>query len=167
MITFFLPFSVFWLNVFYDEEEKGLFKQPWKCRVQAKDTTYKHTCMHTRSVHYTHVGQHVYEWIIPVCCVSFFFSVFFFFFFRSLSFSTSFSLPIDFFSEFFSSIYVCLCVSTSCRERTCKKTELTKENFTRPILPLSTFCVLHLNSNVEKKRKRRAERARNGTIFIL
>lgn len=127
--------------------------------------TNTHACTHDQSTTHTSVSTYMNESYLSAAWVSSspcsFFSSF------VLSRSRRPFLYLSTSSRSFFLLYMCVCVSTSCRERTCKKTELTKENFTRPILPLSTFCVLHLNSNVEKKRKRRAERARNGTIFIL
>ena len=94
------------------------------------------------------------------CLREFLLAVFFFFFFSFFSSPRS-RRPVLYLSTIFFTY-----ISTSCRERTCKKTEPTKENFTRPILPLSTFCVLH-QFNVEKKRGNETEREENGTGCIF
>ena len=98
-------------------------------------------CTCTQYVHCCMVGQRMYEWIIPLDMSSFF-SFFFSF--------TAFLLPINFFYFVFQ----------LCRDRA-SKTEQTEENFTRPILPLSTFCVLHqLTVKRETYALKRRERQR-------
>lgn len=74
-------------------------------------------------------------------------------------FSSSSSLSFFLLVLDLSTIFVNIYFNLLSREDMLKKTEPTKENFTRPILPLSTFCVLH-QFNVEKKRGKTTEKER-------